>query len=248
MKRQKGKYMALGPEVHAAPLYAKIKHQIRQMIQSGELAPNAKVPSENLLVKQFDVSRMTVHRALRELKEEGAVVRISGVGTFVADAQPKGHLITINNIAREVRSRGHEYSAQVIQNCEEKASSDVAYQLGVDRSTEVFHSIIIHMESGVPIQLEDRYVLKSALPEYGAVDFHTTTPNEYLMAKAPLQNVEHRVKSIRPDKQAQKYLRIDHDEPCLLLVRRTWSGGRVVSYAQLTHPGSRFEFVDTFKP
>lgn len=235
-------------QTSAAPLYMRIKNDIRQKIRSGELSPNHKISSETLLVKKYGVSRMTVHRALRELKDEGVIVRVAGVGTFVADEQPKGHLITIENIAKEVRSRGHEYSAHVVQNLAESASSEIGYHMGIEPGTKVFHSIIVHKEAGVPIQLENRNVLSSALPDYGNVDFSTTTPNEYLMANAPLQKVEHRVRSILPDSQAQRLLEIDHNEPCLLLMRRTWSGDRIVSFARLTHPGSRFEFVDSFKP
>lgn len=235
-------------QTNAAPLYTKIKNDIRQKIHSGELSPNHKIPSETLLVKQYGVSRMTVHRALRELKDEGVIVRVAGVGTFVADEQPKGHLITVENIAKEVRSRGHEYSSHVVQNLAENVSAEVGYHMGIKPGTAVFHSIIVHKETGIPIQLENRYVLRSALPDYGYVDFSTTTPNEYLIANAPLQKVEHRVRSVLPDLQAQQLLVIDSNEPCLLLMRRTWSGDRVVSFAQLTHPGSRFEFIDSFKP
>lgn len=235
-------------ELNAAPLYAKIKHHVKQQIQSGVLAPNAMVPSENSLVKQFNVSRMTVHRALRELKEEGVVVRVSGVGTFVADTQPKGHLIKVNNIAQEIRGRGHCYSAHVVQNIAENATSDISFELHLEPGEPVFHSVIVHQEEGVPIQLEDRYVVSSALPEYGDMDFQSITPNEYLMAKAPLQKVEHRVRAIHPDLLTQQLLDIKSDEPCLLLIRKTWSDDVLVSLAHLTHPSSRFEFVDKFKP
>ena len=234
--------------MHAAPLYAKIKNDIRQKIRTGELLPNHRMSSETELVKQYGVSRMTVHRALRELKQDGVIVRVAGVGTFVADEQPKGHLITIDSIANEVRGRGHEYSAHVLQNLTESASSEISYQMGIDENTMVFHSIIIHKEAGVPIQLENRRVLKSALPDYGSVNFSITTPNEYLMANAPLEKVEHRLRSILPDAETQVLLEIEKNEPCLLLMRRTWSKGRVVSFARLTHPGTRFEFVDSFKP
>lgn len=240
--------MSTVSKLDLSPLYEKIKRHIRQLVSSGELAPHERVPSESFLVEQFGVSRMTVHRALRELKEEGVVVRVSGVGTFVADAQPKGHLITVSNIAQEIRDRGHEHSSDVIQNKEESASVEIGFQFSVEARTQLFHSIIVHMENQVPIQLEDRYVLKSIFPDYGDIDFHTVTTNEYLMANAPIQLVEHRVKAVRPSETTQKLLRIDADEPCLLLVRRTWSGDRVVSYSYFTHPASRFEFGDTFKP
>lgn len=232
----------------AAPLYSKIKDHIVNLIETGELNAGERIPSESSLVKEFGVSRMTAHRALKELKEQGLVVRVSGVGTFVAEPKSRGHLITVNNIAEEVRGRGHDYCALVEKNERMKAEPEIAMQLGVISGTEVFHSIVVHKENNIPVVLEDRYVLASALPEYGDVDFTHTTPNEYLMEKAPLQKVEHRVKAILPDSATQKWLSVDKLEPCLLLLRRTWSQRRIVSYALLTHPGSRYEFSDEFEP
>lgn len=232
----------------AAPLYSKIKDHIINLIETGQLKAGERIPSENTLVKEFGVSRMTANRALKELKEQGLVERVLGVGTFVAEPTSRGHLITVNNIAEEVRGRGQEYSAFVEKNERVNAQPDIAMQLGVMSGTEVFHSIVIHKENNVPVVLEDRYVLASALPDYGNVDFTRTTPNEYLMAKAPLQKVEHRVKAILPDRFTRKWLNIDKTEPCLLLLRRTWSKARIVSYALLTHPGSRYEFIDEFEP
>ncbi len=235
-------------ENFAAPLYSKIKDHIVNLIETGELHAGERIPSENTLVKEFGVSRMTAHRALKELKEQGLVVRVSGVGTFVAEPRSRGQLITVNNIAEEVRGRGHDYCALVERNERVKADVEIATRLGVMPGTEVFHSIVVHKENNIPVVLEDRYVLASALPDYGNVDFTRTTPNEYLMEKAPLQKVEHRVKAILPDNAMQKWLSVDSNEPCLLLIRRTWSKKRVVSYALLTHPGSRFEFSDEFEP
>jgi GntR family histidine utilization transcriptional repressor len=49
-----------------------------------------------------------------------------------------------------------------------------------------------------------------------------------------------------PDARAMELLQMKEAEPALLLIRQTWSRSRVVSYALLTHPASRFEFNDTF--
>ena len=70
------------------PLYLKVKRHILENIGSGKWAISARVPSENDIVKKFGVSRMTANRALKELSDEGVLVRIAGVGSFVADRQP----------------------------------------------------------------------------------------------------------------------------------------------------------------
>lgn len=228
------------------PRYAAIKSSILDAISSGALKPGDRLKSESELRREFGVSRMTANRALRELQDAGVVVRMPGVGSFVADPSAKGHLIEIRNIADEIRSRGHAHSAHVVSNRSQKADRKLAALLGVAPGTPVFHSIIVHHEAGIPIQLEDRIVLASAAPGYDQADFTRMTPNEYLMRAAPLERVDHTVRAILPDSNMQDLLQIQGSEPCLLLIRRTWSKSRLVSHARLTHPGSRFEFNDSF--
>lgn len=228
------------------PLYAVIKRYIMDGIAKGDFHPGDRVESESQLIKRFGVSRMTAHRALRELQDSGFLVRLPGVGTFVADTSAKGHIIEIRNIADEVRARGHEHSAVVVMNQAEKADKRAAARLGVSGGTPIFHSIIVHKEAGVPIQLEERFVLAAAAPGYSEADFSKTTPNEFLMRAAPLERVDHVVRAIMPEKKVTKALEMKAGEPCLLLIRRTWSESRVVSYAELSHPATRYEFEDSF--
>lgn len=66
-----------------------VYEHIRSRIESGELKPEAKLPTEAQLIQMLGVSKMTVHRALRELASQGLVKRIERVGTFVAgSAEP----------------------------------------------------------------------------------------------------------------------------------------------------------------
>src|SRR3546814_5734996 len=99
---------------------------------------------------------MTANRALRELQSAGVIVRRAGSGSFIAEPKPIGHMIEIRNIAEEIRGRGHDYRARVIQNFEEKASAETAALLEVPVGTKIFHSIIVHHEAEFPIQLEER--------------------------------------------------------------------------------------------
>lgn len=228
------------------PRYAAIKQYFLNAISRGELKPGDRLQSEAELVEQFKVSRMTASRALRELQNAGIIVRFAGVGSFIAEPSPQGHIIEIRNIADEIRSRGHEYGAKVELNISEKANRKTAPLLGIAIGTRIFHSVIVHHEAGLPIQLEERFVLATAAPEYGSIDFSTITPNEYLVRVAPLERVDHTVRAVLPDGRARDLLQMKEGEPALLLVRQTWSRSRLVSYALLTHPGSRFEFSDTF--
>ncbi|MGY4398425.1 GntR family histidine utilization transcriptional repressor [Sphingomonas sp. UYAg733] len=230
----------------AAPRYLAIKQFITDAIRRGALKPGDRVLSEAELVAQFSVSRMTANRALRELQTAGLLVRRAGIGSFIAEPKPIGHMIEIRNIADEVRARGHDYRARVIQNASEKATQETAALLNVAVGTRLFHSIIVHHEAEFPIQLEERVVLASIAPDYGDIDFTKTTPNEYLTRIAPLERVAHRVRATMPDARTRSLLGLNELEPVLLLTRQTWSRSRLVSHAWLTHPGSRFELSAAF--
>jgi GntR family transcriptional regulator, histidine utilization repressor len=231
-----------------APLYAGVKQMILDRISSGEWAPHARVPSENELVADMGVSRMTANRALRELAAEGVLVRIQGVGSFVAESKAHSALFEVRNIAEEIVERGHVHAARVVLLQEETATPEVSDALGIDISAPVFHSVVVHYENDLPVQIEDRFVNPAAAPDYLTQDFGGFTPNAYLTAVAPLAEAEHVVEAALPQPWECKLLAISRSEPCLLIRRRTWSGTISVSAARLLCPGSRYRLEGRFSP
>ena len=67
------------------PLYYQIATVLRERIVSGELSTGAPLPGEEALGREYDVSRITVRRALSVLEAEGLILRQRGRGTFVGD-------------------------------------------------------------------------------------------------------------------------------------------------------------------
>jgi len=232
----------------AKPRYQQLKDFIIEQISSGELQPTDRVPSENELVESKSVSRMTANRALRELNDEGYVERIAGRGTFVSDYRSRSHLLEVQNIADEIASRGHAHSSVVLRQSLQHALGEIAEALHVEQGTDVFHLLLVHSENTVPIQVEDRYVLASFAPECLQQDFISMTPSAYLTGIAPLQEAEQAVRASVPDSATRKRLDMADDEPSLVVIRRTWSEGRPVTFARLHHPGSRYELMGHYTP
>jgi len=230
------------------PLYLKVKHHILENIGSGKWTTSARVPSENDIVKSFGVSRMTANRALRELRDEGILVRIAGVGSFVADRHAQAHPLEIRGIADEIRARGHVHRADIVSLERVRAAAQLAEDFAIAPHSELYSSVIVHFENDLPVQLEDRHVLPKAAPGYLQMDFSRTTPYDYLTQVAPLQEAEHRLRAVMPDERTRRLLTMARDEPCLLMIRRTWAAGRIASVARLYYPGSRYEMSGRFRP
>jgi GntR family transcriptional regulator, histidine utilization repressor len=233
---------------NAMPLYERVKEHVLQQVASGALAVDSRVPSENELVRELGVSRMTVNRAIKDLTSEGVLFRTPGVGTFVARQSPRTHPLEIHNIADEIRSRGHEYSAAVLSSDRVLADQRQAIDFVLAPRARLFHSLVLHRENDVPVQLEDRLVNPAVAPHYLEEDFLEHTPHEYLMKVAPLQRAEHILKAVMPTKEVARKLEMPVMEPCLLLLRRTWTSDVVASCATLYYPASRYEFAGRFTP
>src|SRR6202050_3832337 len=148
------------------PLYLQVKRHILDNISSGKWATSARVPSENDIVKSFGVSRMTANRALRELRDEGVLVRIAGVGSFVADRHAHAHPLEIRGIADEIRERGHVHRAEIILLERIRAAASHCEEFGVAPRSELYCSLIVHFENDRPVQLEERHVLPKLAPAY----------------------------------------------------------------------------------
>lgn len=67
------------------PKYLILKEYLTDLINSGRLIPGNRIPSENELAEQFQISRHTVRKSIGELISEGSLESLQGKGTFVKD-------------------------------------------------------------------------------------------------------------------------------------------------------------------
>jgi GntR family histidine utilization transcriptional repressor len=227
-------------------LYEKIKRSVVNDIESGKLNPDDKVLSETRLAKLFNASRMTANRALKELAEEGRIVRVQGVGTFVARPKPDAALLEIKSIAKEIADWGGVHSLEVLVLKNEKVTVKIAQKMDLKPDDRVFHSVLVHKDKGVPVQYTERFVNPQVAPDYLNQDFKKITPSDYLLEVAPIQEAEHIIEAVNCKKEIKKILKIKPDEPCLSLKRRTWSYDMVATYSIIISPGSRYKLVGKF--
>jgi GntR family histidine utilization transcriptional repressor len=226
--------------VKSPPLYLRIKQHIEQRIAAGEWQNGARLPTEFALMEDFAASRMTVHRALRELTAQGLLHRIAGVGTFVQQHPARSALLEITDIADDIARRGHAHRATLLNLESIPADAALAADFGLRRGEKLFHSEIIHHENEMPVQLEERFIAPDFAPHYLQQDFTRQTTAYYLQTIAPPVEVEHVIYALVPDRRVQTLLQIAATEPCLQLTRRTWTPSGPATKSLLIHPGSRY--------
>jgi DNA-binding GntR family transcriptional regulator len=65
------------------PRYRQIAAILRARIEAGELQPERPIPSEAQIEQEFGVARATARHAVAVLRDEGLVVTVPGMGTYV---------------------------------------------------------------------------------------------------------------------------------------------------------------------
>ncbi len=113
-------------------LYRSVYEKINQWVASGKYAVDASIPSERKLCDHFQVSRLTVRRAIDELINDGILYRRPGAGTFVGPHNPaekkqsfRGKVFKVAHVVLGYTSDsfGSEIVSRVLMGVEQEAKS-----------------------------------------------------------------------------------------------------------------------------
>jgi GntR family transcriptional regulator len=119
------------------PRHEQISDHLRRQIEEGAYEVDEQLPSEKELGETFDVSRVTVRRALQTLEHEGYIYRRQGLGSFVNDRSDAQGLVRLTDFAQDMARAGLEASSEVLHHAPESPPAAVAARLGVDDDATV---------------------------------------------------------------------------------------------------------------
>lgn len=146
-------------------LYNDVVMQLRARIARGTYRPGGRLPSLAELMAEFEVSAITVRRALRELVYEGAVEGHQGLGVFVKQ-KPKIHRVLAGDPSRsigdEIARAGFTPRLIELGFKEIKAPDDIAARLNVKPGTRIVQHQKLTFADDEPVALHILHI-RSAL-------------------------------------------------------------------------------------
>ena len=169
--------------------YRGVKQHVLAQIRAGIWPPGALIPKEEALADTFGCARMTVHRALRELADEGVVERRRRSGTRVALQTARSALVEIRRVDQEVEAMGAEYRYARVARRVARPDAAVATRLNLLSNEKALRVSCLHYANDVPFQLEERWINLVVVPEAKSESFLYQPPNVWLLQRLSLIHI-----------------------------------------------------------
>ena len=220
--------------------YRDIKSVVLDRLRAGIWGPNSLLPSESDLATEFNSTRTTVNRALRELAEEGFLERKRKAGTRVLTAPTRRAQFAIPLVREEVGETGADYRYALVSRQIETAPAWLAARLSLPAGQDVVALTCMHYADNAPFQLEQRWIVPTAVPEVLDEPFDTLGPNEWLLKRVPFSNLEFSVMASKADEKLAEFLDAPLGDPIFTAERITWLEGTPITLARMYFaPGYR---------
>jgi len=222
-----------------APLYLQLQRVLRSAIEHQILSPDEALPPERDLAQAYNVSRVTVRKALDGLVHARMLTRRQGAGTFVA-ARVEKNFATISSFTEDMLSRGRQPHSEWISRSEGTVMPEEALAFGLGPGTPVYRLVRIRYADGESMALEHATVPKDSLPSLGAVG---ESLYDALGPARPVRVLQ-RLRAVLFTPEQAELLGIEPSTPGLEIERRGFAAdGRTVEFTKSYYRGDAYDFV-----
>ncbi|NLG69399.1 MAG: GntR family transcriptional regulator [Firmicutes bacterium] len=152
-------------KVSAVPIYQQLEDYIRDHIESGQLKPGDRLPSETELSKRYRISRMTVRKALERLEFSGYLERYPGKGTFVAAPKIPQKVSMLHGFHNKMAALGLTVTSTVLDVKATEAGLIVERRLGLQTGEKVYQVARLRSVEGLPVAIQIAHIPVRLCPD-----------------------------------------------------------------------------------
>ncbi|WP_267393723.1 MULTISPECIES: GntR family transcriptional regulator [unclassified Sphingomonas] len=224
-----------------SPLYLQLQQLIRDAIGSDILTQGNAIPAERDLAVEYDISRITVRKAIGGLVEEGLLTRRRGAGTFVAGRVEKS-FSKLSSFSEDMAARGRTASSNWISRAAGQVNPEEAMSLGLSPGAPVFRFQRIRFADDEPMALEFSTIAGYCLPSVEVVGDSLYAALEKAGSR-PARALQ-RLRAVPFGSEHARMLGVDAGHAGLLIERRGFlRDGRAAEFTRSYYRGDAYDFV-----
>ena len=203
-------------------LYYQVELQIRRLIENGYFKSGDVLPGERELIDTYNVSRITIRKALERLEEDGLIIKKRGTRSVVSDQIPKrlakaSTIEDFRGIEDELRQKGLCPKASVLEHISLIPSEAISEIFQTGTNTEITRIRRLCKVDDEPIWLESRYFPQQLGEKLNAESLENQSVLSLMFHLGyKVDDVEIRLEAVSATSQQAKLLKVPLNTTLLL--------------------------------
>jgi GntR family transcriptional regulator, transcriptional regulator of bglA len=198
--------------------YKEIADQLESDIRDGKFDVTKKLPTEEELMKSFEVSRNTIRKAITQLVNRGYIYQVQGSGMFLRDKSVTDYinLGSLRGLTKDLTSK--TIDTQILDLRVIEADEDTAQKIRCEKGAKLYFCKRLRAVDGEPFSIEISYFKKDIVP-YLNEDIAKTSIYSYLIEDLKLQIsfADKVVNCEKIDEEKAKLLNVKPEDPALII-------------------------------
>jgi GntR family transcriptional regulator len=203
------------------PLYYQVESYLRSQIETGELKPNTKLPSEREYCRIYGISQGTLRKALDSLEREGLIIRKVAKGTFVSsDRERKSSPIEMRfaGFLDDFILQSKRADVRILGMSKIPATGEVAAFFGVEEGERIPQFKRLRIVDDIPIYYVVNYVVPRIGNDITEGDLRQKLTTLEIVRKKflrPIEYIEQRIEAKKADQEVAQVLHLSVLDPVL---------------------------------
>lgn len=226
-----------------APKYRVLAQYLQDEIESGHIAYEEKLPTEEDLIKLFNISRITVRQALSLLEQSGHIQKQQGKGSFSMYQKTRMQLNILQGFSEEMRQKGLMPSTKLLESELITAGKSLAAHLAIDEGVQVYRVVRLRLADDTPMCIERLHVPFYLCPNLAAEDL---TGSAYSIFRQryghKLAYADQEIEAGSTGAEAAKLLGVQASAPAMLTYRTSYLENNIpLEFVSSIYRGDRYK-------
>lgn len=227
------------------PLYHQLADEIIDLIVHGKLKKGEKLQAEKWYAEHYNVSRVTVRKALEELVDNGYVIHELNKRYYVNEGsfEHQGHKESVYEI---LTSRGIHVTSKILKMELQKADIKTSEGLGCEQDDPVVMVYRLRLANGEPFALQKIWLLEKLFPEFNPWELVQGSLRKTMeqMYGYQILNTKEAINACMPNAEMLEYLKMEEAKPLVHILTKTLMDNDIVAeYSETFFLTDKFDYI-----
>jgi len=229
-------------------LYLQLTRIFLNQINSRHWQIDCQIPTEEELCREYGVSKITVRQAIKNLAEDGYLLKIQGKGTFVKGREQSSSFAMKTRFIEEMFGKEIQARREVVSRGVQ--SVDCAAREHLKTQEDIYRIISQRLVAGEPISMDESYIPVAMLPDANDLDFTNRSLLSMLQERGTMKifKIVQTVEIAPLHGEYAKRLGVDDKAPGLVIHRQFLGTNETpVAYTRFFGRSDRYKFQTEFE-